>query len=44
MAFEHEKKAYPLGVDMNMKVCIACDFCYPSSNMYNFEQVLNLLS
>ncbi len=35
---------YPLGVDMNMKVCIACDFCYPSSNMYNFEQVLNLLS
>ncbi len=35
---------YPLGFDMNMKVCIACDFCYPSSNMYNFEQVLNLLS
>ncbi len=46
MAFEHEKKLgfYPLGVDMNMKVCIACDFCYPSSNMYNFEQVLHLLA
>ncbi len=41
-----EKNAcfYPLGVDMNMKVCVACDFCYPSSNMYNFERVLNRLS
>ncbi len=39
-----KKAIHPLGVDMNMKVCIACDFCYPSSNMYNFEQVLNLLS
>ncbi len=27
-----------------MKVCIACGFCYPSSNMYNFERVLNRLS
>ncbi len=47
LSFDHEKNACffnPLCVDMNMKVCIACDFCYPSSNMYNFEQVLNRLS